>query len=193
MNTDLLQAQAFLRTEGISFPSLPNGLAEQLRERRNGVFSTRAQAASPYALEAYVSEWLRSENPATPLEYAVIAMDGHGVNSWAFHYYLVAGPLALFIQLPWGGAYTDKALALAEIERIMTWAQPLPERLNQLQGQGRLDPTQKLVVVLTHFSDARWAWVRLNDVAPEDIAWQPAQQMLAHINEELDTLSTQAA
>ena len=190
MNTDLLQAQAVLRTEGISvFPKLPAELAEQLRERGNGIFSTRELSTGPYAMEVHVSEWLQAANP---IDYAVLAIDGHGFNSWAFHYFLVSGPLALFIQLPWAGAYTDKEAALAEIEEVMKWAQPLLARLHELQSQGRLDARQKLAVIVTAFSESRWAWVRDHE-AVEETQWQRADGMLVRVNEELDALNTQTA
>ena len=32
---------------------------------------------------------------------------GHGFNSWAFTYLLGFGPLALGVQIPWGGVYED--------------------------------------------------------------------------------------
>ncbi|WP_159914163.1 hypothetical protein [Pantoea sp. 18069] len=186
MNTDLHHAEAFLRTEGLSLPALPAELAEQLRERAPGIYSTRELAASPYTLEVHVGELLRCASPA---DYAVLAIDGHGSQSWAFHYYLVSGPLALFVQLPWGGAYTDVATARAEIERVLAWARPLPQRLAELKRQGRLAPEQKLLVVLTRFSEPRWAWVQPPEAATDEITWQPPAQMLSRIDAELTALN----
>lgn len=184
MNIDLNQAEAFLRTEGLSLPALPPELAAQLRERAPGIYSTGDLVAPPYTLEAYVTELLSAANPG---DYAVLAMDGHGSQSWAFHYYLVSGPLALFVQLPWGGVYTDVDSARAEIERVLAWARPLPQRLAELRQQGRLAPQQKLLVVLTRFSEPRWAWVHPPETA--EIRWQPPAQMLSRIDAELTTLN----
>ena len=190
MNTDLLHAQALMRTEGLSFPQLPSELAERLRERSKDIFSTDERITSAYALETHVARFLES---AAPSDYAVLAMDGHGFNSWAFHYFLVSGPLALFVQLPWGGAYADTEASRADIERVLAWANPLPERLAQLQKQGRLPTGKKLLAVLTRFSKPRWAWIPPGESTPRDIDWQPADNMLSRINAELDTLSGQAA
>lgn len=178
-------AVAYFRNEGLSLPILPAALAAQLRERAPGIYATSELAASPYALEAHVNALLNATNPN---DYAVLAMDGHGAQSWAFHYYLVSGPLALFVQLPWGGAYTDTAAAHAEIERVLAWAQPLPHQLAELQRQGRLTPDQKLLVVLTRFSEPRWAWVRLRGQATQEISWQSPARMLSRINAELSAL-----
>lgn len=184
MHTDLHHAEALLRTEGLSLPALPPELAEQLRERAPGIYSTGALVAPPYTLEAYVAELLSAANPD---DYAVLAIDGHGSQSWAFHYYLVSGPLALFVQLPWAGAYTDVDTARAEIERVLAWAGPLPQRLAELRQQGRLAPEQKLLVVLTRFSEPRWAWVQPPETA--EISWQAPAQMLSRIDAELTALN----
>lgn len=186
MNIDLHHAEALLRTEGLSLPGLPPELAGQLRERAPGIYSTGELPAPPYALEVHVAELLASTNPG---DCAVLAIDGHGTQSWAFHFYLVSGPLALFVQLPWGGAYGDAATDRAEIERVLAWARPLPQRLAELQQQGRLPPGQKLLVVLTRFSEPRWAWVRPPEAATEAITWQPPAQMLSRIDAELTSLN----
>lgn len=188
MAPDPHPATAFFRDEGLSPPALPTSLAEVLHERAPGIYATSELTVPPYTLEAYVSALLRATHPN---DYAVLAIDGHGAQSWAFHYYLVSGPLALFVQLPWGGAYSDAAAARAEIERVLAWAQPLPQRLAQLKQQGRLAPEQKLLVVLTRFSQPRWAWVHLPEEA--EIAWQSPAQMLSRIDAELTTLNEKQA
>lgn len=40
-------------------------------------------------------------------DYLLMGFDGHGLASRAMHYYLVQGPLALFLQLSWGHAFED--------------------------------------------------------------------------------------
>ena len=185
MSIDLHTAEALFRGEGLSVPALPPELAALLQERAPGIHATRKLAARPYDLEVYVGEVLAASS--TP-DYAVLAIDGRGVNSWAMHYFLVRGPLALFIQLPWGGAYTNPEAARAEIERVLAWANRLPARLDHLWQLGRLAPQRRLLVVLSRFVQPRWAWVDLPAAAPEDIAWQADGQMLSRIDAELDTL-----
>ena len=55
------------------------------------------------AVEKFIEEAL--SNPDR--EYVAVGHAGHGINSYAMHYFLVYGPVALFAQLPWGGAYMD--------------------------------------------------------------------------------------
>lgn len=49
---------------------------------------------SPYNLQYYVEEMDQAD--AT---YVVLAHSGHGTNSYAIQYYLVSGPLRLFLHL----------------------------------------------------------------------------------------------
>ena len=189
MRIDLHHAQALLSAEGLGFPALPGALAAQLRERAPGIYSTAELVAPPYALEVHVGELLRSANPG---DSAVVALDGHGSQSWAFHHYLVSGPLALFVQLPWAGAFSDMNADRAEIERVLEWARTLPQRLAELDQQGRLAPGQKLLVVLTRFSRPRWAWVQLPAPAAQEVFWQSPARMLGDIDAELAQLSETA-
>src|ERR1700719_2996338 len=92
------QARALFAAEGLPFPPLPERFASALREESPHLFATRASEAPPYNLEVFSLEI--QQDPAVP-DYAVVGFDGHGTNSWAVHYYLVEGALALFIQLPW--------------------------------------------------------------------------------------------
>ena len=77
-------------------------------EKRGGfargefVFGTRDPEYGVYALEHYVSEL-----PQPGLEdYLLMGFDGHGIASQALHYYLVCGPLAVFIQRNYGKPIT---------------------------------------------------------------------------------------
>ena len=53
-----------------------------------------------YMFEDYISEALIGTAP----DYVAFCHAGHGMNSYAINYHLVDGPLALFVQAPWGGA-----------------------------------------------------------------------------------------
>ncbi|MBK7542526.1 MAG: hypothetical protein IPI57_12250 [Candidatus Competibacteraceae bacterium] len=57
---------------------------------------TRDLGTGPYALDVFCDA-VYEQPPVT--DYA-LCFDGHGINSWALHYYLAREPLALFIQLP---------------------------------------------------------------------------------------------
>lgn len=177
-------------TDGLALPPVPAHLAASLEQRRGEVFSTRELAQSPYALPVFVSEVV--EQADTP-DYAVVAFDGHGVNSRAVHYYLVCGPLALFIQLPWGGAYTGTDAARAEIERMFDWAAMIQGKVDTALRLGRIEPGRRLVIVASRFSDAGWRWVAPGESAEARDNWNPAGGMMAAIEDMLDRLAAGAA
>ena len=98
--TDLEKATSLFREARLAFPTIPPVLAARLRERNPWLYSTRSDPRWPYFLDQYVSD------PYTD-DYAVLSHSGHGVNSYAIHYYLVFGGLELFLQIGWGGCDMD--------------------------------------------------------------------------------------
>src|SRR5207244_4239765 len=100
-------ATALFQTEGLELPFVPPELARQFRQCDRWCFASREVRVSPYRFEDYVNE-----ADAVP-DYVLIAHTGHGVNSYAIHYYLVHGFLRLFLQIHWGSVYQDKPLATA--------------------------------------------------------------------------------
>jgi hypothetical protein len=88
-----------------------------------------------YALDYYLHEPYSAD-------YAIVAHAGHWVNSYAMHYYLVAGRLRLFLQVPWGGANGDRkedteytrlaqtgaGSASKKIESVASWKQSMLRR-----------------------------------------------------------------
>lgn len=186
MDADLQSARELLLTEGLSFPPMPIGMASKLRKQSPFTYATGELKSPPYALEVHVNQFLRSSEPQ---DFAVLSMDGHGTNSWAFHYFLVHGPLALFVQLPWGGAYTDASQARAEIDHILTWSESLPVRLATLKDRMLIDPEKKLLIVLSRYSRSGWAWVTPPESDLQDIAWNSGDRMLRHIDAELEAMA----
>ena len=95
-------ATALFRTEGLELPFVPPELARRFRQRDRWCFASRQVRVSPYKFEHYVDE------TDAVSDYVLIAHAGHGVNSYAIHYYLVHGLLRLFLQIHWGGVYQDR-------------------------------------------------------------------------------------
>lgn len=88
---------------------------------------------SLYALDPYVK---RAEQGLT--DFLAIGMAGHGMNSWAIHYYLVTERLQLFVQSRWGGAYTNEEQALTILKERFRQLQHLLELAtdNSLEAKG---------------------------------------------------------
>ena len=92
----LEKARRLFQEVGLALPEIPEELAAGLKEQGKWLFSTRDLEMSPYNLDHYVQE-----GDQAPAAYVVLAHSGHGVNSYAIQYYLVSGPLRLFLHLGW--------------------------------------------------------------------------------------------
>jgi hypothetical protein len=152
----LHHAKALFAHDQLPFPYLPMALSSALAEHSPTIFSTRPLSDTPYDLSAFLSEL--ASNPAVP-DYAVIGFDGYGYNSWAVHYYCVQPGLALFIQLPWGGAFANADADRAAIIRMFSWAQDVMLQVAQLQQLGLIPVGWRLLVIASTYGRSGWAWL----------------------------------
>lgn len=116
-------ACALFAASGLTVPLVPWELRRRLREHARWRYATRPLGESPYDIREYLAEAARYR----VLDYAVLAHAGHGVNSYALHYYLVHRRLRLFVQIGWGGSYMsdrekDVCEAFALCDRIVAAA-----------------------------------------------------------------------
>ena len=107
------QAKALLKDAGLPFPPIPSELARRFVKRDTWVFASRPLKIWPYNIREYVKQ---TERPSVT-DYVALAHAGHGINSYALHYYLVRKPLFLFLQLAWGGVYMDSRKTTVQIDR----------------------------------------------------------------------------
>jgi hypothetical protein len=176
--------QTLFERERLPFPPVPKHLAASLQQQGQAWFSTSLLQATPYDMDHFLAE---IEDDSGLPEYAVVGFDGHGTNSWAAHYYLVSDAVALFIQLPWGGAYLDVEPARAEIADLFGWAAELQSKL-QIAHERRLIPDGwRLQVAASRFGQAGWRWLaagRDNAALP----WNSPGGMKATIQQALDDI-----
>ncbi len=173
--------------EGLPWPPVPEPLASALQpvaDTAEGVFATRTLPIGPYALEAYVGEALAGKAPG---DYALVGFDGHGMNSRAAHFYLVRGPLALFVQVPWGGAFAEAEAERTEVTQAFDWSGRLLARVTELQSTGRWPANRRLFVVETRLGHRRWGWASARPSAMP-VLWRQGQDMEAAIDGALDAL-----
>ena len=162
------QAQQQFGAEGLPFPPIPPELVGQGRQLGPWLFGTRPGTPSLYNLD-----WFVEEIAEQPADFLLFGHAGHGANSWAMHYYLVRGPLALFLQCAWGGAYMDRAKTTQALAHRLA----LAEQLIQAVEAARL--TGRLVVVYSDFYGARWQLTDPGDPAGnEGGAWREGPSAL---------------
>ncbi|MCF8161180.1 MAG: hypothetical protein K9J76_10780 [Polaromonas sp.] len=152
----LQRAQALFEQEGLPFVQLPMALSSALAEHSPLIYATRPLVDTPYDLSAYLEDL--ASTPDAP-DYAVVGFDGYGYNSWAVHHYALQSALALFIQLPWGGAFADADADRAEINSTFHWAEGLLLQVAQLQQQGLIPAGWRLLVIVSSFARSGWAWL----------------------------------
>ena len=147
--SDIEKARQVFEKAGLAFPTIPEKLAEQLKEQSKWVFSTRPIDVWPYLLHSYVEEAEKSEVN----DYAVLCHAGHGVNSWAIHYYLVQDSLRMFLQLGWGGVYSNGGEDAALIRDCFSLADKIASVANTV---GPFQPGTHLTVVVSNFGGSYW-------------------------------------
>ncbi len=151
--TDTAKARALFRKAGLVFPLLPRKLSSSLKERGEWLYSTRSIDVSPYNLNHFVNEAGKAQTD----DYALLSHSGHGVNSYAIHYYLVYGPLRMLLFLGWGGAYMDNQKEAAKIRECFG----LADRITGL-ATTKLRADSPLTIVVSDFYGSYWSPHRKN-------------------------------
>jgi hypothetical protein len=179
-----LTAQDLFKSEQLQPPPVPARLAALLQPVGPSVFATRSLTQSPYDLEHYLLEFEAHPGLA---DYAVVGFDGYGINSWAAHYYLLSEGLALFIQLPWGGAYDEPGPARAAIAEFFDWAALLQSQMTLVRQKQLVSSKRRLQVAASQFSYAGWRW--LDEGADYSaVPWNTVEGMMGAVEAELDEL-----
>jgi hypothetical protein len=172
--SDIEKAGHLFQKAGLAFPTIPEALAVKLKEQDKWLFSTRTLRMSPYNLQYYVDEndgvdRIRGIDQFTRLpatehdanerdwtpgqDYAVLCHSGHGVNSYAIQYYLVYGPLHLFLHLGWGGVYMDADAAASKIAECFSLADQI---LSAALTEGKFTAGEQLTIVGSDFYGSYW-------------------------------------
>jgi hypothetical protein len=144
--------RALFRKRGLILADLPGPLAAAMQERSRWCFATRPLPTHPYGHQHYIDEAVDGTVP----DYAIIAHAGHGLNSSGILYFLVHGPLALFIKVAWGGAFMDNVVCTANANRAFSLATALGTAATlspRLQGAA---PGERLIVVASDLTESRW-------------------------------------
>jgi hypothetical protein len=142
-----------IRGEGLSVPELPTHV--QWRNVSDHAISSRELPAGLYALPMHLSEAMSG----SAFDYWAIGFDGHGINSWAFHYFRVAGPLTLFLQHRWGNVFDNPEYARERIEASIEAIPLLEAALSTAQREGRISPDHRLCLCSSDFSQPGWGWI----------------------------------
>ncbi len=142
-----------LRRHRLPMPVIPAYLQAQVAPLREWAWGTRPEEVRLYEVERWAEE-----AAASPQEdYFMIGQDGHGTNAWFLHCYLTEGPLSIFIQTPWGGAYTEMKAALDGVQRRFTVLERLVRAAETATLRGARLPG-RLIIQQSAISGPRWGW-----------------------------------
>ena len=160
-------AVSFISKKKLLLPPIPQSFRSSVEELGSGVFGTAwAKGRSLYNVQAFMNEAMNNANA----RFFVFGQAGHGINSWAMHYYLVDGPIALFLQLPYGGAYMSREASIGAI----TGAWGLIKDLIRAADEAEVATEERLYIVESPLSASRWAWGKRGEVLPSSV-WQIKQ------------------
>jgi hypothetical protein len=183
----LAEIEQLYRADGLTVPYIPAEMLPKLEKLSPAIFGTRRDTPPPYALHLFAIEVATKPTE----DYLIFGHDGHGTNSWAIHYYLVRGPLALFLQISWGGAYGDKGGDTGRVNRKLAQAAELAHAVEAAQEQGKFKPGQRLFVADSDFYGQRWGFLEkvytVEEYRQVDANWHedkdPLQAALAALND----------
>jgi hypothetical protein len=155
------KAKALFQDTGLEFPWIPEELASRLRELSEWVYSTRSFRMSPYCIDAFYKE----AECGVVDDYVVLAHAGYGCNCWALQYFIVYGPLYLFLQIGWGGVYMDPARAKKDInscfglaDKIMhSIAEAIHSPESSLLYRRFMNPMIEIKIFGSDFYGSRWS------------------------------------
>jgi hypothetical protein len=99
--------QDWFTSRGLPTPPVPEPLRPALRERGRACWATRE--IDPYHMYMWHPQFVEDVLADRVADYVAACHWGHGANSYMINYHLVYGRLAVIMQTPWGGVYTDNA------------------------------------------------------------------------------------
>jgi hypothetical protein len=149
---DYGRLEALLAEAGIVMPPMPADAESRLKEREKGCFSTRAFKVSPFELSHHVRKAIGGASP----DYVLVARAGSDPTREAIHYFLVQGPLQVFLQIGWGGPPGDQGRATELVNGCFALAQDLVAAVPQTLRRGRLSREGRLTVVGSDLVESFW-------------------------------------
>lgn len=149
-----IHARRVFGEQGLNLSACPSITEKELAQVSDWVFATRTFRYDLYQFESWVNE-LSAEQVE---DYLAFGVSGHGIQSWAFHWYEVAGAFAGLVQLPWGGAYGDSEKEAKRIHTAFARVAELRDAAGKARAAGAI-PAGCRFVLAGGLSAQRVGWV----------------------------------
>jgi hypothetical protein len=147
------------RAADLVAPPIPARFEPSLRELAPWWFATND--VSPAAMYLFERDFLLTLLTGQLDDFVAVSHAGHGANSYALSYFLVDGPLALFLQNAWGGVYTDAEVAASAWRLLVSQVERLLQAAQSAAAVNAGAAEERLVVVNSDFrGGGSWALCR---------------------------------
>lgn len=152
MRGDYARLEALLAETGLTMPPMPADAEQRLKEREPWCFSTRALKAPPSDLAHYARKGIGGASP----DYVLVAQAAHGLSRNALHYFLVQGPLQIFLQIGWPDASAERSRATELVSECFTLANQLATAVPRALQSGRVSREGRITVVASDLGECFW-------------------------------------
>ncbi len=163
---DYGRVEALLKEAGLSMPPMPETALTRLKEREEWCFCTRAVKVPPSEIRHYVRKAVAGASP----DYVLLARTEASGAASAMQYFLVQGPLQLFLQVRWGGPAGGRDRGVALLNECFALVHQLVRAVPEAIRRGGLSPRGRITVVASDREPGFWevtaAGERVDRAAP---------------------------
>ena len=149
-NRALARASLLYREAGLRLPPVPGDLAPRLQELTEWQFRTDAVELTDR--DGFLAA---ARDLATPAQIG-FGHVGHGITCWWLCYWLIRGPLAVYLRHSFGGIYNDHEARLGIINPTVEQVEQLIVFADAGSCAGRIGPEQRLVLAIDHLGGGGW-------------------------------------
>lgn len=138
---------AWFTSRDLPAPYIPPALAGKLERIDERTFATRSVDVHPI----WIPGWLDELRGGPVEDFAVVAHAGHGGSKVAVHVFVAIGPVAVFLQLPWGTAFGDVERQRQGMKWAMEKAEPVIRAAEARAGEPR-----RWALVISGYETSGW-------------------------------------
>jgi hypothetical protein len=179
-----LEAQDHFQAHGLPFPYIPQEMRGDLRRLNQWMFGAGHNGRGLLDIHDFKADALARPDRA----YVLLGQAGYGINSYAMHFYLARNPLYLFLQIAYGGVYTDSDEAIESMKLRYDLAEWLIKNLPGAVRRGAFGPDERWVIVESDFYGS--SWVRQNCVDPKDEGPQELEEYRSTLEQVIERLES---